>query len=208
MAEFLLEVGVEEMPAGWLPGLLEQLRQRFDDLAAGEHLEPAGTAALCTPRRLVLRSTLGDRQADREERLWGPSVKVARDAAGAWTGAALGFAKKSGVRPDDLQQASKDGAGGEVYLFHVKKTAGRPAAEVLPGVVGALLRALAFPKRMSWDAWLDDGKGALPFGRPIRWLGSSIISFHWAIQPTARATANSTVNMLVGKPIALSVMPE
>jgi glycyl-tRNA synthetase beta chain len=42
--------------------------------------------------------------------------------------------------------------------------------EVLPGVLAATLRALAFPKRMSWDAWLDDGKGAFPFGRPIRWL--------------------------------------
>ena len=57
-----------------------------------------------------------------------------------------------------------------MYLFHVKKTAGRAAAEVLPGVIGALLRALAFPKRMSWDAWIDDGKGAFPFGRPIRWM--------------------------------------
>jgi len=158
------------MPAPWLPGLMEQLRQRFDELASAEHLSPAGTVALSTPRRLVLRTTVGARQADREERMWGPSVKVARDAAGAWTGAAQGFAKKSGVRPDDLQQAPREPAGSEAYLFHVKKTAGRAAAEVLPGVIGALLRALAFPKRMSWDAWIDDGKGAFPFGRPIRWM--------------------------------------
>jgi glycyl-tRNA synthetase beta chain len=165
-----LEVGFEEMPAPWLPGLMEQLRQRFDELAAAEHLSPTHTAAFATPRRLVLRTEVGARQADREEKMWGPSVKVARDAAGAWTGAAQGFAKKSGVRPDELQQAPKDPASGEAYLFHVKKTAGRPAAEVLAGVIGALLRALAFPKRMSWDAWIDDGKGAFPFGRPIRWM--------------------------------------
>jgi hypothetical protein len=42
----------------------------------------------------------------------------------------------------------------------------------------------------------------------MRWLGSSIISFHWAIQPTVRASANSTVNMVVGKPSARNVMPE
>src|SRR5687768_8700805 len=108
MAELLLEIGHEEMPAPWLPGLMEQLRQRFDELAAAEHLSPAGTAALSTPRRLVLRAEVGARQADREERMWGPSVKVARDAAGAWTGAAQGFAKKSGVSPDELQQAPKD----------------------------------------------------------------------------------------------------
>ncbi len=170
MAEILLEIGVEEMPAGWLPGVMEQLRQRFDELAAGEHLSPTGTVALSTPRRLVLRSTVAERQPDREERLWGPSIKVARDAAGAWTGAAQGFAKKSGVRPDDLQQAAKDAASTDVYLFHVRKTAGRATSEVLPGIVAALLRAIAFPKRMSWDAWIDDGKGAFPFGRPVRWM--------------------------------------
>ena len=170
MAEFLLEIGFEEMPAPWLPGLTEQFRQRFDDLASAEHLSPADSAVFSTPRRLVLRTTVGARQADREEQMWGPSVKVARDAAGGWTGAAQGFAKKSGVRPEDLQQAAKDPAGGEVYLFHVKKTAGRAAAEVLPAVIGRLLRALTFPKRMSWDAWIDDGKGAFPFGRPIRWM--------------------------------------
>jgi glycyl-tRNA synthetase beta chain len=103
--------------------------------------------------------------------VWGPSLKVARDGSGAWTGAAHGFAKKSGVRPEELQQAPKDPAApDDLYLLALKKTAGRAAGEVLPQVVAALLRALAFPKRMSWDAWLEDGKGALPFGRPIRWL--------------------------------------
>jgi glycyl-tRNA synthetase beta chain len=170
MPELVLEVGFEEMPAPWLPGLMEQLRQRFDEIAGAEHLAPAETAVMSTPRRLVLRSTVAARQADREERLWGPSVKVARDAAGKWTGAAQGFAKKSGVAPDDLQQGRKDPASADEYLFHVKKTAGRAAGEVAPAVIGALLRSLAFPKRMSWDAWLDDGKGAFPFGRPIRWL--------------------------------------
>src|SRR5262249_43816382 len=50
------------------------------------------------------------------------------------------------------------------------KTPGRDAREVLPGVITALLRGLAFPKRMSWDAWLEDGKGVFAFGRPIRWM--------------------------------------
>ncbi|HEY7412501.1 MAG TPA: glycine--tRNA ligase subunit beta, partial [Vicinamibacteria bacterium] len=51
-------------------------------------------------------------------------------------------------------------------------TPGRDAREVLPGVIAQVLRGLAFPKRMSWDAWLDDGKGVFPFGRPIRWLAA------------------------------------
>jgi glycyl-tRNA synthetase beta chain len=169
--EFLLEIGVEEMPASWLPGLTEQMRQRFSEIAAREHLDPQAVASYSTPRRLIVTAQVAARQADREDKVWGPSLKVARDATGAWTGAATGFAKKSGVSVDQLQQAPKDpGAPAELNLFHVKRTAGRDAREVLPGVMTALLRGLAFPKRMSWDAWLDDGKGTFPFGRPVRWL--------------------------------------
>ena len=173
MPEFLLEIGCEELPAAWLPGLTEQLARRLEEAAAGEHLEPAGVRSCSTPRRLIVRADLLGRQPDRDERAWGPSLKVARDAAGAWTGAANGFAKKSGVPVDQLQQGAKDAAApDELYLFSVRKTAGRPSRDVLSsGVVPSLLRALAFPKRMNWDAMLlDERKGAFPFGRPIRWL--------------------------------------
>jgi glycyl-tRNA synthetase beta chain len=171
MAEILIEIGVEEMPASWLPGLTEQVRHRFAELAEREHLGPQETASYSTPRRLVVTAQVQARQADREERVWGPSLKVARDAAGAWTGAAHGFAKKSGIAVDQLQQAPKDpSAPADVNLLHLKRTPGRDAREVVPGLFAALLRSLAFPKRMSWDAWIDDGKGTFPFGRPIRWL--------------------------------------
>ncbi|HXK09420.1 MAG TPA: glycine--tRNA ligase subunit beta [Vicinamibacteria bacterium] len=182
MAELLLEVGFEEMPAPWLPGLAEQLRVRFVEAAAREHLEPSDVTVLYTPRRLVVRAGVKARQPDREEPVWGPAVKVARDAGGKWTGAAQGFAKKNGVAVDHLREAPKDEAKpGELYLLHVRKVAGRDAAEVLPGLLAAALRALAFPKRMSWDAWLEDGRGAFPFGRPIRWLvlllGGEVVPF-------------------------------
>jgi glycyl-tRNA synthetase beta chain len=170
-AEFLLEIGGEEMPAPWLPGLREQLAQRFREAAEREHLAPAQVRSAATPRRLVVRADVLPRQADREEKVWGPSLKVARDADGRWTSAARGFARKSGVVPEALAQEPKNPAApSELNLVFLKKTPGRPAAEVLPGLVAVLLRALAFPKKMSWDAWLDDGKGAFPFGRPIRWL--------------------------------------
>jgi glycyl-tRNA synthetase beta chain len=169
--EYLLELGVEEMPASWLPGLTEQLRQRFHELAEREHLQPQAIASYSTPRRLVVTGQLAARQADREDKVWGPAVKIAKDSAGNWTRAAEGFAKKSGVPVDQLQQAPKDPAApAELSLLHVRRTAGRDAREVLPAVMAVFLRGLAFPKRMSWDAWLDDGKGTFPFGRPIRWL--------------------------------------
>jgi glycyl-tRNA synthetase beta chain len=171
VAELLVEVGFEEMPAPWLPGLAEQMRARFLEAAGREFVEARDTAVLHTPRRLVLRAEVPSRQPDREEPIWGPSLKVARDAAGKWTGAAQGFAKKNAVAVDALAEGVKDPAKpGELYLLFVSKVAGRPTAEVLPGLLAGVLRALLFPKRMSWDAWLDDGRGAFPFGRPIRWL--------------------------------------
>jgi glycyl-tRNA synthetase beta chain len=169
--ELLLEIGCEEMPAPWLPGLADQLRARFLEAALRELLEAKDAAVFWTPRRLALRAEILARQPDREEPIWGPALKVAKDAAGKWTGAAQGFAKKNGVAVDELREGAKDPAKpGERYLLHVKKVAGRPTADVLPGLLAGLLRSLAFPKRMSWDAWLDDGRGAFPFGRPIRWL--------------------------------------
>ena len=182
MAEFLLEVGCEEMPASWLSGLTDQLRHRFWEAAARERLDPSDVRGFCTPRRLVLVAEVVERQSAREEQVWGPSLKAARDAEGRWTAAAEGFARKSGVTADELGQAAKDPAKpDELNLVFVRKTAGRDSADVLPGVIGPLLRSLAFPKRMSWDAWIDDGKGAFPFGRPIRWMvalvGGRVVPF-------------------------------
>jgi glycyl-tRNA synthetase beta chain len=173
--ELLIEVGFEEMPAPWLPGLGEQLRARFVEAAGREHVEARDVATFWTPRRLVLGCSAPARQPDREERVFGPSLKVAKDAAGKWTKAAEGFARKSGVAVDELKAEAKEegkpgGPEADLHLVFLKKTAGRPTDSVLPGILGGVLRALSFPKRMSWDAWLDDGRGAFPFGRPIRWM--------------------------------------
>ncbi|MGE0453758.1 MAG: glycine--tRNA ligase subunit beta [Vicinamibacteria bacterium] len=180
--ELLLEIGCEEIPAGWLEDLTRQLVERFAELSAREHLSASAHEAHSTPRRLVLRAQLPARQPDREERVFGPALKLAKEASGAWTKAALGFAKKNGVEPEALLDGAKDAASpDERYLLHVKAIPGRAAAQVLPALIAALLRSLAFPRKMSWDAWLDDGKGAFPFGRPIRWLlillGGEVVPF-------------------------------
>jgi glycyl-tRNA synthetase beta chain len=169
VAEFLLEIGFEEMPADWLPGLAKQFERQFTTLCQREQLEPENTRTAWTPRRLVIATTIPARQLNREERIYGPSVKVARDSSGQWTQAALGFARKMDCSPDVLQVGEKDGAA-DSYVFLARKIKGRGAAQLLPGIIAATLRGLSFPKRMNWDAWLDDGKGAFPFGRPIRWL--------------------------------------
>ena len=130
MAELLVEIGFEEMPASWLPGLAEQLQRalRRGGRAASSSRRRT-CAVLYTPRRLVLRADVPARQPDREEPVWGPALKVAKDAAGKWTGAAQGFAKKNGVAVDELREGAKDPAKpGELYLLFVRKVAGRPDA--------------------------------------------------------------------------------
>jgi glycyl-tRNA synthetase beta chain len=171
VAELLLEIGCEEIPASWLPGLADQIRDRFTAAAAAEHLQPRDVRGLQSARRLVVVAELLARQADREEKVWGPTLKVAKDAAGQWTNAALGFARKNAAEVAALQVAPKDGSeDGEKNLLYTKKVAGRSALEVGPDLISATLRSLAFPKRMNWDAWLEDGRGAFPFGRPVRWI--------------------------------------
>lgn len=170
MPEFLLEIGCEEIPASWLERLSQQFDKSFAKLAGEARLDPQSITVYWTPRRIVLRADVVGRQRDIEERLFGPSLDVARDKNGIWTKAAQGFARKNGVTADELDRGPKDPSRpGEIYLVATKRSRGQPAIEVLPGVIAQLLRALAFPKRMNWDAHLDDGK-ALSFGRPIRWI--------------------------------------
>lgn len=174
MPEFLLEIGCEEIPAGWLRGVTEELGRKLTELAQAEHLKPDNVAAHSTPRRLVLRADVLARQPDQEQRIWGPLQTIAMDESGNWKPAGLGFAKKQSVRPEDLGLATRPGQDLPLqqtpYVYVDKKILGREASEVLQAVIQSVLRGLVFPKRMSWDAWLGDGKGAFPFGRPIRWL--------------------------------------
>jgi len=171
LSEFLLEIGCEELPSRWVEPIAKQLGKALQDALVKERLEPSALRAVGASRRLVAGLTILDQQEDREERSFGPSLKVAKDKAGGWSKAAGGFARKHGIEPDALQQAPKDEKKpAELHLLHVEQVAGRKAGELLPGVIGSALRSLGFPKRMSWDAGLDDGKGALPFGRPIRWI--------------------------------------
>src|SRR4029078_1294088 len=81
--------------------------------------------------------------------------------------AALGFAKKNGVAFEELARVTTP--KGEYLAVH-KRHRGKSAVDALPELMTGLLRDLAFPKQMHWDAMLDDGRGELVFGRPIRWL--------------------------------------
>ena len=194
--ELLLEVGCEEMPASWIPGieaqLADRLAARLDEVRI-ERRTPV--RAFVAPRRLVATvAELADRQADLEETVTGPPVRAAFDAGGEPTPAALGFARKQGVDVAALERVQTP--KGE-YLACRRRQAGDATASVLGGVLAATLRDLAFPKAMRWDATIDDGRGDFLFGRPIRWLvflfASRVVPFEIGRTPGAEASGVAPV---------------
>jgi glycyl-tRNA synthetase beta chain len=178
--ELLIELGVEELPARWLPALTRQLADVTEaQLKAFRLSADAPAETYSTPRRLTARVVkVAERQSDLEDLITGPPVSAAAGPDGQPTQAALGFARKNGVDVAELEQV--DTPKGR-YLAFRKKQRGRAAVDALPDVLGGILRGLAFPKHMHWDAWLEDGKGELTFGRPIRWIlflyGGRVVPF-------------------------------
>src|SRR5688500_9732850 len=195
--ELLLEIGTEEIPAGWLPGLTMQLGKVLEARLKEARLaieEPIETFS--TPRRLTVRSArIGERQTDLEEVVTGPPVSAAFGADGKLTPAGAGFAKKQGIPEDQIERIKTP--KGE-YIGARKHQRGRAAVDVLPDVLTGVLRAMTFPKQMRWDAVLNDGKGELPFGRPIRWVlylyGGRVVPFTIARSPLAQGSRVQEIN--------------
>src|SRR6185295_9386749 len=178
--ELLIEIGCEEIPASWLPGLTTQIARHVDArLKEARLTSDAPAEAYSTPRRLTARVIrVAERQTDSEELVTGPPVSAAFKPDGEATPAALGFARKYGIEVNALerQQTPKG-----IYLAHRVHQRGKATVDVLADVLAGLLRDLKFPKQMRWDAYLEDGKGPLLFGRPIRWLmllyGGRVVPF-------------------------------
>ena len=157
----LLEIGCEELPAGFIAPALRQLESLAKESLAGARLRFASTRALGTPRRLALLvEGLAESQEPETRELTGPAVRVAFDADGNPTNAARGFAKGAGIGVEKLGRVTTP--KGEYLLARVHD-AGKAAREVLPALVPAWLSGITFPKTMHWD-------GAARFARPVRWL--------------------------------------
>ncbi len=159
---FVFEIGTEEMPSRFLSGLENALCGEFETRLAAAHIDFKGLEVHSTPRRLaVLIPEISAVQRASEELVTGPPRKIAYDAAGAPTKAALGFAKTQGV---DLGQTFLHTTDKGEYLAVRKRVGGGDVAVLLPEILKAVTLALPFPKRMRW------GAGELTFGRPIRWI--------------------------------------
>jgi len=176
MASFLLELGVEEIPAGYILRALQSLAEKLEEKLSGADLAGSPVLATGTPRRLVLYCDgVRERQPDREEVVTGPPAGVARDEDGNWTKAALGFARSQGVEPDALFIVeAKKGR----YAAARKFRPGRPATEVLAECLPEVVRAARFPKSMRWTA------ERVAFARPVRrivaLLDREIVPFEFA----------------------------
>ena len=164
MADFLLEIGLDEIPARMIAGAEAELGKRVSDLLTRERLLGANgkVTTYSTPRRLaVLVENVLPSQADAEENLTGPSWKIAfKD--GAPTAAAEAFAKKAGVAVADLEKVTN--AKGE-YVGAIVKRLGRAASELLATELPKEVLALYWAKNMYWRVGKPER-----FVRPVRWV--------------------------------------
>lgn len=184
MSDFLLEIGLEEVPAGVLPSIRTQLKEQFSRRLGEEHLGFESLEVLYTLRRLVIHAGgLSSHQPDREEDVLGPPRSAALDASGAPTKAAAGFARGRGVAVEDCRVIRTE--KGEYFGF-TKKIPGRPASEILPALCTAAFGALTFPKAMRW------GEGAVTFVRPVRWILALLDGSALTLELCGIAAANLT----------------
>ena len=156
--DLLFEIGAEEIPAGFMPNILGQLKQLAETKLNDAHLPFESIETYGTPRRLALIvKGLADASAEISERHKGPSASIAYDADGNATKAAIGFARGKGLDVADL--VVEDG-----YIYAETKTAGVPAKDIVTDMLPQLITGLNFPKSMHW------GDLDAKFVRPVRWL--------------------------------------
>jgi glycyl-tRNA synthetase beta chain len=161
MPAFLLEVGTEELPAGFLSDAIVQWKSRIPESLKTHNLPNAAVEVYGTPRRLaVLITGLPSQQADREEEIKGPPAQAAfKD--GQPTKAAIGFASKQGVDISALEIRPTEKGD---FVFVNKQIPGRPIADILTELVPQWVWNLEGKRLMRW------GHGDGRFSRPIRWL--------------------------------------
>lgn len=177
---FLLEIGSEEIPAGYFAPACRGLQESFSKLLADAGLSAVAVITTHTPRRIVLFAEgIPSRQSDRTQEVQGPPARIAFDAEGKPTKAAMGFARANSVPVESLiARLSESGS----YVVAVREIPGRRTIEILAQTVPGVIAAIPFPKSMHWDVpRLTGGASSGMFARPIRSLlclfGSEVVPF-------------------------------
>lgn len=180
----LLEIGVEEIPARFLPPVLSQLKEKTEARLREEGIDFIGIDVWGTPRRLVVfLKNVAARAKDRSQTALGPSLAAAKDTAGQWTEAAKGFARSQKVSVEKLAVQTTPKGDRVAVHHHIK---GQKTEVLLREVFPSLIGALDFPKTMVWEP------SRFRFARPIRWIvalfNSKVVRFSLAGVRSDRCT--------------------
>jgi len=172
-SEFLLEIGTEEIPAGFIPPVLEEMAAGFRKKLENERIEVGEIITWGTPRRLtMLAKGVAEVQAEVTKEVVGPPKAVAYDPTGKPTQALLGFARAQGVAVEDLSEVETPRG---VYLAVRSRTPGQPTPARLKEFLPEMILGLGFPKSMRW------GSLKATFARPIHWIlarfAGEVVSF-------------------------------
>ncbi len=173
MKELLLEIGAEEIPAGFVPQALIGLENIAQKELEASRIDFKGIKTFGTPRRLVLViEAVSEKQRDEETRKIGPSKQAAFDANGNPTKAAIGFARGQSVPVESLTLVE---TGKGEYVCAVKKEPGRPTVELLSTFLPKWILSIPFQKSMRW------ADVPIRFARPIHWIlalfGGEVVPF-------------------------------
>ncbi|MEJ2519328.1 MAG: glycine--tRNA ligase subunit beta [Desulfuromonadales bacterium] len=171
--EIFLEIGTEEIPAGFLPKAMADLERMIRKELDAARLEFGAIRTFATPRRLALSvADVATEQPTLRTEAMGPATRIAFDAEGQPTKAAIGFARGQGVDVTALKTVTTD--KGE-YLFIEKEEPGRPTAELLTEILPRLVAGLTFKKSMRWE------NQDIRFARPMHWIvalyGGDVVPF-------------------------------
>lgn len=160
---YLLEIGLEEMPAHVVTPSIKQLTQKVTKFLKEQGLDFKNIKPFSTPRRLTLLvEGLSEQQADVDLVQKGPAQKIAQDKDGNWSKAAIGFANSQQMTVDEIY--FEDLKGTSYAYIHVQKK-GKTAQEILPELAG-VIKSLTFPTRMRWAS------NDFEYIRPIHWIVS------------------------------------
>lgn len=164
MPTYLLEIGTEELPAGFIPEAEARLEQLMTDGLKSKNLSFKSMKTMSTPRRLtIIVNDIADKQETTTKKVKGPPADKCFDGSGAPTQQGSGFASKNNL---SVEQLEREDYGGVTYVIANVTTEGKPAPEVLAEIVPKLITQLSGERLMRWGAY------ETKFSRPIRWIVS------------------------------------